>query len=105
MFKNILISILAASVTSIGLGLHAFSPKIATVDVLAITSQFIKQEAQKAQSPLEREAAIKAFSHNLESSLQQLAHSKSCVLFPKEAVLTGGLDYTAQLKSLMEKNP
>jgi Type-F conjugative transfer system protein (TrbI_Ftype) len=103
MYKNIAISILTALVTS--LGIQTFSPKIATVDVLSITSQFIKEEANKSHTPLEREAAIKAFSHNLESALQKLAHSKSCILLPKEAILTGSRDYTAELKKIMEKSP
>lgn len=109
MYKNFRLPFLAALISSILtqalLCKHPTNQKIATVDILSITSQFIKQEANKTQTPLQREAAIKDFSHNLESSLQQLAHSKSSMLLPKEAVLTGSTDYTAELKALMEKNP
>lgn len=69
-------------------------PEIATVDILAITSQFIKKEAQKNHSNPEKELAIKDFSHRLEQTLNDLSRSKSLILVPREAVIKGSPDYT-----------
>lgn len=76
-------------------------PQIATVDIAAITEQFIKQEAQKNLSVQEKQQAIQSFSHALEESLEQLSASKSLIIFPKEAVLKGAKDYTPALKQMM----
>jgi hypothetical protein len=98
MFKITKVAILAALFTSIfvnGIFYNAAKrPEIATVDILAITSQFIKKEAQKNHSNPERELAIKDFSHRLEEALSELSRSKSLILVPREAVIKGSPDYT-----------
>ncbi len=76
-------------------------PTIATVDVMAITTQFIQEEANKNHSKQEKEIAIKAFSHQLEAALQTLSQSKNLILLPKEAVIKGGKDYTVALHHMM----
>lgn len=104
MFKTTKVAILAALFTSIlvnGIFYSALRrPEIATVDILAITSQFIKNEAQKNHPNPEKELAIKDFSHRLEQGLNDLSRSKSLILVPREAVIKGSPDYT---NDLMEK--
>lgn len=106
MFKPIYTTIITALVTSLvtytSFNQITAHPKIATVDVLTITSSFIKEEAQKNHNAAEKEVAIKAFSHNLEGALQRLANSKNLVLLPREAVIKGSPDYTDTLKSMMK---
>ncbi|HAT8125974.1 TPA: hypothetical protein JA337_03590 [Legionella pneumophila] len=106
MFKATQVSLLTALITSVlvnGIFYSALRrPDIATVDIVSITSQFIKEEAQKNHSNLEKEAAIKAFSHHLEAALQDLSQSKSLVLLPKEAVIKGSTDYTATLMTMIK---
>lgn len=109
MFKTILKSVqtplLVALVTSVlvnGLCYFAASkPHIATVDILSITKLFIREEAKKNHLPEEKEIEIKVFSHELESALQRLTHSKKCILLPREAVIKGSPDYTDTLVSMM----
>lgn len=109
MFRAITITLLAALTSSIFVnGIFNLAPKrpdIATVDIVSITSQFIKEEAGKNHSNLEKEVAIKAFSHRLEAALHDLSQSKSLVLLPREAVIKGGTDYTATLMKMIELEP
>ena len=101
MFKTTKVAILAALFSSIIVNGFFYSalkqPEIATVDILAITSQFIKKEAQKNHSNPEKELAIKGFSHRLEQALNDLSRSKSLILVPREAVIKGSPDYTTDL--------
>jgi hypothetical protein len=80
-------------------------PEIATVDIVSITSQFIKKEAQKNHSQAEKEGAIKTFSHRLEQALTDLSSSKALVLVPREAVIKGGPDYTSVLMEGLNLEP
>lgn len=98
MYKTTYIAVLAALITSLlmnGLFYVALKrPTIATVDVVSITSKFIKDEAQKNHSEAEKKEAIKRFSHRLEEALTALSYSSSLVILPREAVIKGGMDYT-----------
>ena len=76
-------------------------PTIATVDIVAITTDFIQKEARKNHSNHEKERAIKAFSHRLETALDELSYSKNLVLLPKEAVIKGSPDYTTMLSGIV----
>lgn len=109
MFKTIKTAVLAALITTLFInGVLYWStkhPDIATVDIVSITSQFIKEEAQKNHSNREKELAIKAFSHRLETALQDLSQSKSLVLLPREAVIKGSTDYTATLMTIISMEP
>lgn len=109
MFKIIKSTILPALITTLFINgvfyCGAKRPVIATVDIVSITSQFIKEEAQKNHSILEKEVAIKGFSHRLEAALQELSVSKSLVLLPREAVIKGSADYTATLMTMIALEP
>ena len=109
MFKIIMSAVLAALITTLFINgvfyWAAKRPDIATVDIVSITSQFIKEEAQKNHSSLEKEVAIKVFSHRLEAALQDLSQSKSLVLLPREAVIKGSTDYTATLMTMIPLEP
>ncbi|CZP45216.1 TrbI F-type domain-containing protein [Legionella pneumophila] len=77
--------------------------QIGTVDIVAITSDFVRSEAKKHHSKQKKEAAIKSFSHRLETALSDLSQSHSLILVPKEAVIKGGTDYTQTVLSLVQK--
>ena len=77
--------------------------QIGTVDIVAITSDFVRSEAKKNHSKQEKEVAIKSFSHRLETALSDLSRSRSLILVPKEAVIKGGTDYTPTVLSLIQK--
>lgn len=77
--------------------------QIGTVDIVAITSDFVRSEAKKHHSKQEKDVAIKSFSHRLERALSDLSRSRSLILVPKEAVLKGGTDYTQAVLSLVQK--
>ncbi|KTC73161.1 TrbI F-type domain-containing protein [Legionella bozemanae] len=98
MFKTTKVAILASFFTSLLVNGIIYNvlrrPEIASVDILAITSQFIKKEAQKNHSSLEKNLVIKEFSHRLEQALNDLSRSKSLILVPREAVIKGSPDYT-----------
>lgn len=109
MFKTIKTPILTALITSLFINSLFYwatkRPNIATVDIVSITSKFIKEESQKNHSNLEKEVAIKAFSHRLEAALQDLSLSKSLLLLPREAVIKGSNDYTATIMTMITAEP
>ena len=76
--------------------------KIGLVDIGFITKEFIKKEAVSKHNSDEKQIAIRAFSHQLEVSLEVLSHNKSLILLPKEAAVKGGRDYTQDLIKRME---
>ncbi|WP_298624838.1 TrbI F-type domain-containing protein [uncultured Legionella sp.] len=78
---------------------------IGTVDIVAITTEFVRNEAKNNHSKQEKAAAIKSFSHRLEASLNKLSQSDSLILLPKEAVIKGGTDYTQTVISMIQKEP
>lgn len=77
--------------------------QIGTVDIVAITSDFVRSEAKKHHSKQEKDVAIKSFSHRLERALSELSRSRALILVPKEAVIKGGTDYTQTVLSLVQK--
>jgi len=99
--KNVVLGLVGWGVSGLFMFFVNHMPQIATVDIAAITEQFIKQEAQKNLSPKEKQEAIQTFSHTLEESIEKLSTTKSLVIFPKEAVLKGAKDYTPDLKQMM----
>jgi hypothetical protein len=76
-------------------------PELAIVDIAGITEKFVKQEARKKLPDEEHQKAVKVFSHALEHALEKVAKTHSLILFPKEAVLKGGKDYTHEVEMLM----
>lgn len=76
---------------------------IGTVDIVAITSEFVKHEAKANHSKQDKEKAIKSFSHRLEASLDRLSSANSLILLPKEAVLKGSRDYTQTVIAMIKK--
>ncbi|MFA6302188.1 MAG: TrbI F-type domain-containing protein [Legionella sp.] len=105
MFKTTLVALFISIVIN-GIFYSALrQPAIATVDIVSITSEFIKNEAQKNHSKTEKEFAIKTFSHRLEQALNDLSRSKELVLVPREAVIKGGPDYTSVLRDMVGLEP
>lgn len=76
--------------------------QIGLVDIGFITKEFIKKEAASKHNSNEKQIAIRAFSHQLEVSLESLSHNKSLILLPKEASVKGGRNYTQELIERME---
>ncbi len=87
-----------------GFNFWVMKPKnIGTVDIVAITSEFVRNEAKNNHSKQEKETAIKSFSYRLEASLNELSRSQSLIILPKEAVIKGGTDYTKTVISMIQK--
>lgn len=82
---------------------YAKPKQIGTVDIVAITSEFVRNEAKNHHSKHEKEVAIKSFSHRLETALSELSRSQSLILVPKEAVIKGSQDYTQTVLSMIQK--
>ena len=103
--KNLLLTLGVGIISS---GITAFivcnfcQTQIGLVDIGFITKEFIKKEAASKHNSNEKQIAIRAFSHQLEASLEALSHNKSLILLPKEASVKGGQDYTQELIERME---
>ncbi len=91
------------------------SPSIATVDMTGLMYRFVKSEASGSASLAEKRIEVHAFSQQLETVLKTIAREKHVILVPKEAVIAGSLDMTAEVAarlslsrspsvSLMEKS-
>lgn len=91
------------------------SPSLATVDMTGLMYRFVKSEASGSASLTEKRIEVRAFSQQLETVLQTIAREKHVILVPKEAVMAGSQDLTAEVAarlslssstsvSLMEKS-
>lgn len=103
--KNLFLSLgasIASSCITAFIVCNVCQIQIGLVDIGFITKEFIKKEALSKHNSSEKQIAIRAFSHQLETSLEALSHNKSLILLPKEAAVKGGRDYTQDLIERME---
>jgi hypothetical protein len=70
---------------------------IATVDMTGLMYQFVKSEASGSASLSEKRIEVRAFSQQLETVLKTIAREKHVILVPKEAVIAGSQDLTAEV--------
>ena len=75
------------------------SPSIATVDMTGLMVRFVKSEASGSASLAEKRIEVRHFSQQLETVLKAIAQEKHMILVPKEAVIAGGNDLTAEVAS------
>jgi hypothetical protein len=75
------------------------NPSIATVDMTSLMYRFVKSEASGSASLAEKRIEVRAFSQQLETVLKTIAREKHVILVPKEAVIVGGNDLTAEVAS------
>ncbi|MBS0349742.1 MAG: TrbI F-type domain-containing protein [Proteobacteria bacterium] len=91
------------------------NPSIATVDMTGLMYRFVKSEASGSASLAEKRIEVRHFSQQLETTLKTIAQEKHVILLPKEAVMAGSQDLTAEVAaqlslsrapsvSLMEKS-
>lgn len=73
------------------------SSHLATVDMTGLTYAFVKSEAARATSLDQQRAQVHAFSQQLEAVLKAVVQEKHVILVPKEAVIAGGDDLTAEV--------
>jgi hypothetical protein len=77
--------------------------QIATIDVLAITQQFVKSERDKniSEEAIKKDSIV--FGQQLEKTIKQFSKNHpQVVLLPKEAVMAGGEDYTAVVTKYLQ---
>ncbi len=72
---------------------------LATVDMTGLMYRFVKSEASGSASLADQRFEVRAFSQKLETVLKAIAQEKHVILVPKEAVIAGGNDLTAEVAS------
>jgi hypothetical protein len=75
------------------------NPSIATVDMTGLMYRFVKSEASGSASLAEKRIEVRHFSQQLETVLKTIVQEKHVILVPKEAVIAGGNDLTAEVAS------
>lgn len=75
------------------------NPHLATVDMTGLMVRFVQSEANESASLVQKRAEVRAFSQHLETVLKEIAHEKHLILVPKEAVITGSQDVTAEVSA------
>lgn len=75
---------------------------LATVDVRRLIQEFVKSEARTPISPQQHQARVQAFSQALSQVLQEVAQEKHAILLPKEAILSGSVDFTATIEQRLK---
>lgn len=73
------------------------NPSLATVDMTGLMYQFVKSEATGSASLAEKRIEVRHFSQQLETALKTIAQEKHLILVPKEAVIAGSQDITAEV--------
>ncbi len=84
----------------IGFSMNQYLPvniQLATVDMTGIIHRFVKMESMQSLSADQHQAHVHDFSTQLETTLKEVAKEKHVILMPKEAVIAGGLDLTAEV--------
>jgi Type-F conjugative transfer system protein (TrbI_Ftype) len=72
---------------------------LATVDVTGLVRQFVRSQANLNLPHETREQQVKAFGHQLETTLKAIAKERHVVLMPQEAVISGAVDLTPLVKA------
>lgn len=72
-------------------------PRIATVNVSGLVTQFVKTELRAKKSNRDMAADVKHFGETLETTLNHLAKTQHQVILPREAVMAGSDDETQQV--------
>lgn len=84
-------------------GLYFYTPaQLVTVDLTGLLQGTITTLAKSHLSEKDSQAQLKAFSHNLQTSLLELSKEKHWVIVPKEAVIAGVPDETPRLVKTMQ---
>jgi hypothetical protein len=77
--------------------------KIGTVNITSMVDQFVKQETNKNLTPEILKKEVSQFGKTLERELKIFSSKNQLVLFPNEAVIAGGQDYTPIVRDRMER--
>ena len=105
-FARILMPVFLGMIGAISIFIfaHFMSPivKVGTVNITKLINQYIKIETKKNISPDELKREVKNFGNKLDSELQTLSKSSHVILFPSEAIIAGGKDYTAYINDKMQ---
>ena len=81
------------------------NPRLATVDMTGLMYQFVKSEAAGSASLVQKRAEIRDFSQKLEMALKEIAKEQHVILVPKEAVIAGSQDVTAEVATRLSLSP
>ena len=80
-------------------------PRVGTVRLNDLTAEFYAGAVREADSPEAAAQAARDWGLLLEWSLDALARRDGVVLLPVEAVAAGAVDYTAEVRAIMQYRP
>lgn len=99
---QLLVGMLGASILFIFFHILVPNKPIATVDVTHIVNDFVKSESHSKLSKSEMEIKTNNFSRALENALRQAANNQQLIIMPKEAVIAGAKDVTADVEKSVQ---
>ena len=78
---------------------HLIEPSqpIATVDVTGMINRFIKSEVAAKLPAEQMQKQVQLFGNTLENTLHTIVREQQVILLPKEAVIAGAKDLSAQV--------
>ena len=80
-------------------------PRVGTVRLNDLTAEFYAGAVRNADSPEAAAQAARDWGRRLERALDAVAWGNEVVLLPVEAVAAGAVDYTAEVRAIMQYRP
>jgi len=80
-------------------------PRVGTVRLNDLTAEFYAGAVRNADSPEAAAQAARDWGVRLETALDAVAWGNGVVLLPVEAVAAGAVDYTAEVRAIMQYRP
>lgn len=75
---------------------------VGTVEMRAMVDEFVKQAVESKLPREELEKRVNAYAEGLNEAARKLGENHRVLILPAEAVLSGGVDLTPELRALME---
>jgi len=108
-FKTLIIPVVLPTVLSVTVSLAIFyfsqskQPQIVSVDLKGILQEFVVSTAATKMEGDELSKHVQDYTKKLEELTKALAEQENFIIVPKNAVLAGGRDITAEVKGLLEQ--
>ena len=102
MWHNIVLSIVSGIFGASLLFWLNPSPRIATVNITGIVTQFVKAETQQKHSSEELKKRSQSFGSELEKTLKAIAKKERLIVLPSEAVIDGAVDITERVQKQVQ---
>lgn len=91
---QLLIGMLGASLLMLVFHFIEPSKRIVTVDVTGLINHFVKLESKKKTSSDQLKIQVQIFANTLEKTLHELSDKQHMIIFPKEAIISGAVDFS-----------